>query len=73
MGFKWPITISVAGKVHMLAPSFFPRVFYIPVRTKRAFGEFKIRWVPPVPPVYLQPAGRVGKGSNVTQKNQGVE
>ena len=25
--------------------------------TKRAFDEFKIRWIPPVPLVYPQPAG----------------
>ena len=36
--------------------------------TKRAFDEFKIRWIPPVPLVYPQPAGFFFLGCSLTGK-----
>ena len=38
--------------------------------TKGAFDEFKIRWIPPVPLVYPQPAGFVFLGAFADEKNQ---
>ena len=46
-------------------------VFLLLVRDiyKRAFDEFKIRWIPPVPLVYPQPAGFFSLGCSLTKKN----
>ena len=33
------------------------RTYKFHPKIKRAFDEFKIRWIPPVPLVYPQPAG----------------
>ena len=45
-------------------------VFLLLVRDiyKRAFDEFKIRWIPPVPLVYPQPAGFFSLGCSLTKK-----
>ena len=38
-------------------------------KTKRAFDEFKSRWIPPVPLDYPQPAGFFFLGCSLTKKN----
>ena len=40
--------------------------------TKRAFDEFKIRWIPPIPLVYPQPAGFFPWGVRWRKKTQRI-